>query len=174
MPREAAAKSRVETPIHEEAQLHVSRYRAEAHKTRPTLARESAAGASFLRASSRQRTRCSRPALASPVLFRRGFARESAQTPSRDETACEVTQRARPSARAPSDYTKTARGEHPSLTPPFLRDHPATYSAGPRTPGRGGAGNSSSSGIANTFGSVSAIVGSGSKPSGTASSISTS
>ena len=49
------------------------------------------------------------------------------------------------------------------------------YSAPPLTLGRvGNPGNSSSSAIANTLGSVSAIVGSGSNPSGCATSTSTS
>ena len=48
------------------------------------------------------------------------------------------------------------------------------YSVPPFTPGRGSAGKSSSSAIENTFGNVSAIVGSGSKPSGCAMSMSTS
>jgi hypothetical protein len=49
------------------------------------------------------------------------------------------------------------------------------YSAPPRTLGRvGNAGKSSSSAIAKTLGSVSAMVGSGSKPSGCATSTSTS
>lgn len=46
--------------------------------------------------------------------------------------------------------------------------------APPLTPGRGSAGNSSSSAIEKTFGSDSAMAGSGSKPSGCASSMSTS
>src|SRR5512146_1890715 len=51
----------------------------------------------------------------------------------------------------------------------------STYSAPPLTLGRvGNAGKSSSSAIANTLGSVSAMVGSASKPSGWATSTSTS
>ena len=71
-------------------------------------------------------------------------------------------------------YTRTKKGasHHGSLL--FPRPVGRLYSADPRTPGRGSAGKSSSSAIAKTFGSVSAMVGSVSKPSGCAISISTS
>ena len=70
-------------------------------------------------------------------------------------------------------YTRTKK-ERATRARSFYAIGRPTYSAVPLTPGRGSAGKSSSSAIAKTFGSVSAMVGSVSKPSGCAISISTS
>lgn len=69
----------------------------------------------------------------------------------------------------------THENGEPELAVLAIQNSKLPYSAGPRTPGRGNCtGKSSSSAIENTFGRSADIGGSGSKPSGVASSISTS